>query len=194
MGVPGLDLQALIADAATADPAARERAYAELLRLVTIFVRVRMGAALRDHRDSADVCQSIAKSFVDDAARGNLRFDSPAAFNAYLQQVVRSKLAELSRHDRAAKRGGELGRVTAGDPEQQAADADPTASVRALQDEDARRLLEALSPEEAQLVSLRRRGLEWPAIAEATGVPEATLRQRWSRLRRRLETLLDPGG
>lgn len=68
--------------------------------------------------------------------------------------------------------------------------------MRALQDEDARRLLEALSPEEAeQLVGLRpTRGLEWPAIAEATGVPEATLRQRWSRLRRRLETLLDPGG
>ena len=104
--MPGPDLQALVADAAAADPVARDRAFTEFLRLISIFVRVRMGNRLRDHRESADVCQSIAKSFVDDAARGLLKFDSPAALNAYLQQVVRSKLAELHRHDTADKRGG----------------------------------------------------------------------------------------
>lgn len=184
--MPGPDLHALIADAANADPAARERAYGELLRLVSIFVRVRMGDRLRDHRESADVCQSIAKSFVDDAAKGALRFDSPAALNAYLQQVVRSKLAELARHDQAVKRGGPEGRDTAQDPDF-AASPDPTASVAALAKEEFERLAASLTPEEAQLAAMRRQGLEWSDIASALGVSEASLRQRWSRLRKRLE-------
>lgn len=191
--MPGPDLHALIADAANADPAARERAYGELLRLVTIFVRVRMGDRLRDHRESADVCQSIAKSFVDDAAKGALRFDSPAALNAYLQQVVRSKLAELARHDQAVKRGGPEGRDAALDPDQAPGEG-PTASVLALTDEGMDRLLASLTPEEAQLVSLRRRGLGWGAIAEATGASEDSLRQRWSRLRKKLLDLLNSSG
>ena len=162
--MPGPDLHALIADAANADPAARERAYGELLRLVTIFVRVRMGDRLRDHRESADVCQSIAKSFVDDAAKGALRFDSPAALNAYLQQVVRSKLAELARHDQAVKRGGPEGRDAALDPDLAPGEG-PTASVLALTDEGMDRLLASLTPDEAQLVSLRPPRLDAAALA-----------------------------
>lgn len=199
--MPGPDLHALTNE--TADPAARERAYAELLRLVTIFVRARLGARgaagggdrLRDHRESADVCQSIAKSFYDDASKGALKFDSPAALNGYLQQVVRTKLAELARHDGAAKRGGpdapRPGRIDAGADPDLAEARDPTASVQALSDEQLARLLAALTPDESQLVAMRRQGLEWPDIAAALGVSEGSLRQRWSRLRKRLEEVLE---
>jgi hypothetical protein len=111
----GNDLGSLIAGLGAADGVQRERAYAELLRLVSIFVRVRMGSRLRDHRESMDVCQSIAKSFVDDAAQGRLTFESPAALTAYLQRVVQTKLAELSRHDTALKRGGGEGEAGGGE-------------------------------------------------------------------------------
>ncbi len=186
--MPGPDLQALVADAAAADPVARDRAFTEFLRLISIFVRVRMGNRLRDHRESADVCQSIAKSFVDDASRGLLKFDSPAALNAYLQQVVRSKLAELHRHDTADKRGG----PDAG-PEQSpdfAEAGDPTASVDALSEEAFERVRAGLTPDEMELVLLRRRGVAWSTISDTLRTPEALLRQRWSRLQRRLIELL----
>jgi hypothetical protein len=182
------DLQALVADANAADPTARERAYAELMRLVSLFVRARMGHRLRDHRESADVVQSIAKSFIDDAARGMLRFDSPAAFAAYLQQVVKTKLAELHRHDTAEKRGG--GDAVHGhEPDLAEAD-DASASVRAMSGEMLDRVLAELSPDEADLVRLRRRGLEWSAIAHATGESEPALRKRWSRLQSRITDIL----
>ncbi len=190
--MPGPDLQALVADAAAADPVARERAFAEFLRLISIFVRVRMGNRLRDQRESADVCQSIAKSFVDDAARGLLKFDSPAALNAYLQQVVRSKLAELHRHDTADKRGGPD--LASPEDAEYAPSSDPTASVQTLTEEAFDRIRAGLAPEEAELVMLRRRGLEWSAIAQTLGVSEAVLRQRWSRLQRRLIDMLTGSG
>ena len=48
------------------DPGARDAAFAELLRLVGIYVRAGMGRGLRARRESMDVCQSVAKSFIDD--------------------------------------------------------------------------------------------------------------------------------
>lgn len=187
--MPGPDLQALVADAAAADPVARDRAFTEFLRLISIFVRVRMGNRLRDHRESADVCQSIAKSFVDDASRGLLKFDSPAALNAYLQQVVRSKLAELHRHDTADKRGGPD--AVSGQSPEFAPAGDPTASGDMISEESFERVKASLSPDETELVLLRRRGVEWTTIAETLGTSEAALRQRWSRLQRRLLELLN---
>ena len=187
----GNDLGSLIAGLGAAEGVQRERAYAELLRLVSIFVRVRMGSRLRDHRESMDVCQSIAKSFVDDAAQGRLTFESPAALTAYLQRVVQTKLAELSRHDTALKRGGGEGEAALDAFGSGIAASDsPTASRQVVHDEVSERLMSALSEDERQLVSLRRRGLEWAEIARSMNINEATLRQRWSRLQKRIEELL----
>ncbi len=188
----GNDLSSLLAGLGGSDPTQRERAYAELLRLVSIFVRVRMGNRLRNHRESMDVCQSIAKSFVDDASKGQLTFDSPAALTAYLQRVVQTKLAELARHDAALKRGGGIGDAAALDAfgSAIAADNSPTASRQALHDEVSERILQALSEEERHLVTLRRRGIEWAEIARSLSINEATLRQRWSRLQKRIQELL----
>jgi RNA polymerase sigma factor (sigma-70 family) len=182
------DLQALVADANAADPVARERAFAELMRLVSLFVRARMGNRLRDHRESADVVQSIARSFIDDAARGMLRFDSPGAFAAYLQQVVKTKLAELHRYDTAAKRGGPDAAHTH-EPDLAEGD-DTSASVRAMSEELLQRVLAELTHDEADLVRLRRRGMGWTAIATATGESEEALRKRWSRLQSRITEAL----
>lgn len=190
-------LHALLTKACDPDDAAgRERAFQELLRLLAIYVRGAMGTALRDHRESMDVCQSIARSFVEDFAGGKLRFENEQALAGYLQQVVRSKLAALARHDGAAKRGGGLSAVPIG-----ASDScgsgfvppapDPTASTSAGDRESARRIFETLSQEEQTLVRLRRSGLEWEHIARELGKDAATLRQQFSRLQRRISDQIE---
>lgn len=182
----GPDLQALLS--VDAPPALRERAFAELLRLVTIFVRSRMGGKLREQRESMDVCQSIAKSFVEDASSGRLVFENQAALNGYLQQVVRTKLAELARYDGAIKRGGgERGRESVSTPDELAG-ADPSASMQAMGKERAEAIEDQLTAEDVEIAGMRGRGMEWSVIAAAIGKSEVSLRQRWSRVQRRIQS------
>jgi DNA-directed RNA polymerase specialized sigma24 family protein len=174
-----------------ADAVGRERAFQELLRLLAIYVRGAMGTALRDHRESMDVCQSIARSFVEDFAGGKVRFENEQALAGYLQQVVRSKLAALARHDGAAKRGGGAGAVPIGISDSGGSGfippaADHTASTSARDREAARRVVDSLTEEEQTLVRLRRTGLEWDHIARELGKDPAALRQQYSRLQRRI--------
>lgn len=182
----GPDLQALLS--ADAPTVLRERAFAELLRLVTIFVRARMGGKLREQRDSMDVCQSIAKSFVDDASSGRLVFENQAALNGYLQQVVRTKLAELARHDGAHKRGGGTRARDSGSSPEELPGTDPTASMQAIGKERAQSIEDQLTAEDIEIARMRARGMEWGVIASSVGKSEASLRQRWSRVQRKIQS------
>jgi len=105
------NLHSLLTVARLGDERAGDQAFREVSRLLTIFVRAGMGHRLRDHRESADVCQSIARSFIEDHAAGAVKFENEAALVGYLKTVVRSKLAMLARHDGAMKRGGGATRV-----------------------------------------------------------------------------------
>jgi len=171
------------------DPRAREEAFEELLRLITIAIRAGMGRKLRDHRESADVCQSVAKSFVEDFEAGRLVFESEAQLAAYLQRVVQNKLVDLARADAAAKRGGgeRAGPLNEAVAEVQGGDA-ASASADLRGDEALESLLAGLSVEEQALVRLRRQGLSWEQIARVLGGGRdaATLRQQFSRLQKRV--------
>lgn len=174
----------LLRDASDADPARRNAAYAEISRLLLIFVRASMGRKVRDHRESLDICQSVAKSFVEDFQAGKVVFDSEAAIAGYLRQVVRTKLADFARTDGAIKRGGPQSR-----PEASASDHpahDPSASTKAASREEYERAVAELSEEDQILFRLRARDLSWEQIAAQMGADPAALRQRWSRLRSRL--------
>lgn len=171
------------------DARAREEAFEELLRLVTIAIRAGMGRRLRDHRDSGDVCQSVARSFVEDFEAGRLVFETEPQLAAYLQRVVQHKLVDLARADAAAKRGG--GRRTtpldagmSGAPDPGA----PTASADLRAQETLESLLARLSEQEQALVRLRRQGLSWDQIAGvlSDGRDAAALRQQFSRLQKKL--------
>lgn len=188
---PGGGLRALLGRACGkgGDARAREEAFEELLRLVTIAIRAGMGRRLRDHRESGDVCQSVARSFVEDFEAGRLEFETEAQLAAYLRRVVKHKLVDLARADAAAKRGG--GRPTARDDGAVSAAADvhgPSASAGLRADEALEGLLAGLSAEEQALVRLRRQGLSWEQIADALGDGRdaVALRQQFSRLRRRV--------
>lgn len=168
-----------LARATADDPAGRERAYAELTRLITVFVRVGMGSRLRNHRESVDVSQSIVKSFVADHGSGKLHFDNDGSLIRYLRTVVQSKLSELARHDNAAKRT----------PTGFLADshgASPSPQSEVLGHEAERAIADQLSDADREIARLRLAGLEWDQIAARLGQSPESLRKRWSRLAARL--------
>jgi RNA polymerase sigma factor (sigma-70 family) len=165
------------------DPRAREAAMDELLRLLMIYIRAGMGRKLRNHRESMDVCQSLARSFIEDFEAGKLEFSSEAALAAYIQQTVRHKLADLARHDGALKRGGAAVHVGDADGAHSPAlsPASFTESREALE-----RAMARLTEDERELLRLRTSGLEWEAIARQLNRTPEALRQQFSRLQRRL--------
>ncbi|MEK6701516.1 MAG: ECF-type sigma factor [Planctomycetota bacterium] len=181
-------LQGLLQRAAIGDAAARELAFAELSRLLMIFVRSGMGRQLRDHRESADVCQSIAKSFVDDFGAGKLSFDSEAAVMGYLRTVVQTKMAMLARHDGAIKRGGDAVVYSGQVDDHDRANAHDGADA-VVQAEWVSRIASTLSPQEQDLARWRSAGDNWDLIAQRTGRDATTLRKQWSRLVERVRQM-----
>jgi len=194
-------LHMLLSQAAGGDERARERAFAELLRLLTIFIRARMGQRLRDHRESEDVCQSIARSFIEDFGAGQIRFESEGAVVAYLKTVATTKLALLARHDGAVKRGGGVAHVGIGGESASAGTLEPPApndgrksgrggpaeGERLLREMEAVALVQdSLSAEEQELARLRLAGLEWQEIGARLGRDPTALRKQWSRLVERI--------
>ena len=164
------------------DAEERERAYEELSRLLMILARAAMSRRARNNRDSIDICQSVARSFVAEIRGGQVAFDSEAALIAYLRRAVHSKLADLARRDGAAKR-------TAPDPEllqrirAQDRDESSPSSIITLE-EEAARMRENLGEDDRQLVDLRRRGVSWTVIAEQLSISPEAARKRWSRLQK----------
>lgn len=175
-------LHELLARASSGDGVARERAFEELLRLLMIFVRSSMGRAIRDHRESDDVCQSIARSFVEDHALGKVGFGSEAEVIGYLKTVVRTKMAELARHDRAGKRGGEASPFPLHEAIDQDLPPDADEGMDARTRELILRTVETLPDDDQELVRMRLAGLAWEQIASVRGGDPAALRKRWSRL------------
>lgn len=195
------------------DASVRDQAYAELTQLLMMLVRASMSVRIRrggGGRESMDVCQSLARSFVAEIEDGRIRFDSEAALVAYLHRVVKNKLTDLARLDAAQKRGGQapqaVGNSETGvasparapvrlDPDRLAEPgagktANPAASSIAANREAARLIQTQLSDEDRSLIDLRNRGLSWAMIAEMLNAGEPTVRKRWSRLQERIESSL----
>jgi DNA-binding NarL/FixJ family response regulator len=188
------NLHELLSAAGQGGPDTDQAAFAELLRIVRMLVRSGMGQRLRDFRDSADVCQSIARSFVLDRREGALSFASDKQLVAYLRTVVQSKLASLARSDQALKRGGSTSRTVGGaiDIAHIAGpDRSPDPDHASLREEASSHLSTALTDEDRELARLRLRGLDWNQIAEQLRADPQVLRKRWSRLMERLSQLED---
>lgn len=192
-------LSALLEEArGGADGARRDAAYDELVRLLTSLVRARLSQQLRQRRESMDVCQSLARSFVVDLRDGKLQFDNRAALVGYLRKVVENKMIDLSRQDRAAKRGAGAAHVPIGPAETGAPAVDPGAGAPgpgtiAVEHELKDAVLARLSPDDRTLITLRQRGLEWDDIAAHLGVAAPVLRKRWSRLQQSIREALADG-
>jgi len=181
-------LTALLTTARVGDTASRERAFSEVLRLLQIFVRGTMGTGLRSRHESMDICQSIAKSFVEDHSHGKLDFPSEAALVGYLKGIVRTKLAEVARRDAAAKRGGARGPLALqshDDPSDPDFHAGPGQTM--IKSESIDRFMSLFTTDELTLLRLRAAGQDWQHIAASLGKEPAALRKQYSRLAAKLE-------
>lgn len=183
-------LESLLRRAVGLESQEREHAFEELVRLLIIMVRSRMDPRLRARRESMDVCQSVAKSFIEDLQAGRIAFENEASLAAYLQKVVRNKMTDLARHDNAARRGGG-GTPLAIDDERgvgeqfiSAGGESPDEEIRASELRE--KALHDLTDADRILMDLRRRGLDWQQVADQLGESSESVRKRWSRLRERL--------
>jgi RNA polymerase sigma factor (sigma-70 family) len=188
------NLHQLLSAACQDGPDTEQAAFVELLRIVRMLVRSGMGQRLRDFRDSADVCQSIARSFIVDHREGALSFASDKQLVAYLRTVVRSKLASLARSDQALKRGGSTNRNVGSSidiTQFEAPDRGLDPADSSLREEASSQVNAALTEDDRELARLRLRGLDWNQIAEQLQQDPQVLRKRWSRLIERLGKLED---
>lgn len=176
------DLMRLMAALGTGSGDESDRASAELLRLIMVFVRSQMGEQLRRARESEDVCQSVAKSVVADLGGGKVELRSEGELVEYLKTAVRHKLIDLARMDGAAKRGGGVGSVGGSRIDDAATDS----GEEQVESAEFLAVWSELSGEERELAYFRLRGMEWDHIALQTGRPAAALRQQWSRLVKRM--------
>ncbi|MFZ4573430.1 MAG: ECF-type sigma factor [Phycisphaerales bacterium] len=177
---PDEDLSQLMSALGSSDPESSRRASEELLRLIMVFVRSQMGDHLRRGRESADVCQSVAKSVVADLGGGKIELRSEGELVEYLKTSVRHKLVDLARSDTAAKRGGGAA-AGLGDMDPECESGDET-----IESGEFMAVWNDLSQEERDLAYFRLRGMEWDQISLQTGKSAVSLRQQWSRLVRRL--------
>ncbi len=193
--MPDDSLHNLLSGARGGTSDADDAAFSELLRLVRLLVRSGMGRRLRDFRESADVCQSIARSFIADQRAGAIAFESEQQLVAYLRTVVASKLASIARSDQALKRGGPRGHDHASGQRdvEQLADTRGAArghaidpSTPAVNSETSEQVDAALTDDDRELARLRLRGMDWSQIAEHLNQDPQALRKRWSRMIGRL--------
>ena len=167
---------------------AEDAAFTELVRLVRLLVRSGMGRKLRNHRDSADVCQSIARSFIEDHQTSAINFSSEQQLVTYLRTVVRFKLASLARTDNALKRGGKDQHAEFDDARvlMTGAKDQPDPLAPEMNAEAAGQIDKALTDDDRELARLRLRGMDWDQIGAHLGQDPQSIRKRWSRLLTRL--------
>ncbi len=154
--------------------------------------RVRfMHSRLRRLMDSEDVRQSVMRSFFVRLRSGDLEVRSPGELVSLLLTMTTHKVADQVRRVAAMKRGGHVEIEELGDSEERfraADESDPELDVahREIQ----QMVNDCLSPEEKQIIELRKEGFDWPAIAEQTGTTPEAVRKRHERTIKRLSSEL----
>jgi DNA-directed RNA polymerase specialized sigma subunit, sigma24 homolog len=171
----------LLVQVAHGDEAATRQFVAQYEPFIRRAIRPRLNRTqLRAAADSADVCQSVLRSFVIRLAAGQFEIGSTADLEKLLLSMARNKFAMLARREYAQRRDrGRLCSLTSDhdQPESPAADPVTIASDRDLLEQVRCRMTE----EEATLFAFRQQGKSWDDIASAVGENAVPLRKRLSR-------------
>lgn len=144
-------------------------------------VRIRLiDARMRRVLDSMDICQSVLGSFFAHAAEDRYELDTPDQLIKLLIGMVRNKLVDQLRHERAERRDNR--RVQAGLEDASAVvAAGPSPSQQIARQDFSEQVRLLLTAEDRFLLERRERGHSWSEIAgELGGSPEA-LRKRLTR-------------
>ena len=162
---------------------------------VRTMVRVRLPRALRNRFDSMDFVQAIWKSvFTGEVPDpGAATFADESQFRGFLAGVARNKIFEEHRRQTRTKKY-DIGReerlyVRRGEREVpiDVAGSEPTPSENVQADDRLGQLVEGRSPEEAEIIDLRRQGLTYDEIAARIGLNERSVRRVIDAARRRME-------
>jgi RNA polymerase sigma factor (sigma-70 family) len=160
---------------------------------VRTIVRVRLPQSLRSQFDSMDFVQAVWQSVLTRDGQDLGRFTNARHFRGFLEGVARNKVFEEHRR-RTRTRKYSLQReeplyVRRGDRElpREVAATDPTASQDAQARDRFEQLVEGRSPQETEVVELRRRGLTYEEIATLTGLSERSVRRIIEAIRQRME-------
>jgi len=184
------DVTGLLLAWGTGDAAAAER----LLPVVYEELRQQAGRAMRREGD-AHTLQATAlvhEAYLRLVDQQRVQWRNRSHFFAIAAQMMRRVLVDHARTRLAAKRGGELQRVTLGDVGAGAADAGGDMDVLALH--EALEQLALLDPRQARLVELRYfGGLGIEETAEALEVSPATVKRDWAIARAWLRRALAEG-
>jgi RNA polymerase sigma-70 factor (ECF subfamily) len=160
---------------------------------IRTMVRVRLPKVLRTELDSMDIVQAVWTSVF--AGKGDAigRFTDAAQLRGYLAGVARNKVFEehrrrtktkkydLNREERLYIRKGER------DVPREVAATDPSPSEQAQAAEWYGQLIEGRTPEEVQIIELRRQGLTFEEIAHQIGVNERSVRRVIDAARKQME-------
>jgi RNA polymerase sigma factor (sigma-70 family) len=144
-------------------------------------VRFRLvDARLRTILDSMDICQSVLGSFFVRVVSGQYELERPEQLLKLLATMARNKLAGAARKQGADRRDFRRTKAVHSLPCDLAApDASPSQQVAAAELlQEARR---RLTPEEQELVEMRRQGRAWADIAAELGSNPACLRKKLAR-------------
>ncbi len=137
---------------------------------------------LRRALDSVDVCQSVLASLLRRSADGQFEIQEPAQLQRLLNRMVRNKIVDAWRRHRnwlLAEVGGSAELVAHRD------------STEAVDNEIFEYAARHFSPEERQILDLRRAGESWNEIASRTGVSPDAARKK---LTRAFDRLMELGG
>jgi RNA polymerase sigma factor (sigma-70 family) len=177
-----LDFPNLIARVRTGDQSAAWELVREYEPEIRRIVRVQLqSSALRQSQESSDVCQSVFLRFFLGLRAGDFVLDTPAQLVGLLATIARHRLRDLSRRQRAIKRGGNT-RAHAG---HEAAETVPDPTPGPEQLVTCREIQAAvrsrLTDEQRFLLEQRDAGRNWTEIAADLGEPAETVRKRLTR-------------
>jgi RNA polymerase sigma-70 factor (ECF subfamily) len=188
-----VDFAEVIAGARAGDEAAVAALLGRFESEIRTMVRVRLPRALRNQFDSMDFVQAVWKSVFTGKADDVARLADVAQFRGFLAGVARNKVYEEHRR-RTRTRKYDLGReerlyVRKGDRDvpREVAAPDPTPSETVQAGDRLGQLIRGRTPEEAQVVDLRRQGLTFEEIAGRLGTSERSARRVIDSIRERME-------
>jgi RNA polymerase sigma-70 factor (ECF subfamily) len=169
-----------------------EQAATELVTQYEGIIRRRarrlLGPRLRVHLDSVDIAQSVNRTLLIGLRRASFAVSTPEELTRLALTLVRRKVA---RHWRKRKREAECRQSNEGMGSAEtwavsrAGQLEPSADPLLLE-ELAKKVLDRLDGLDRQLVELRLEGYTTAEAARKLGVSAAFLRNRLSRLRKRL--------
>jgi RNA polymerase sigma-70 factor (ECF subfamily) len=175
-------LEALLEQMNRGDPAAAEQvvlAYEPYLRKV---VHRLLPAHLRSRFDSEDVVQSVWTDLLAKLRTTHWHFPDAAHLQAFLARVTRNRYFDRARQHKSSQAREKL----AGEVDRAGLAHDPRPSEEAQAGDLWQRMLALSTPEQHEILRLKREGLPLEEIASRTGLHVGSIRRILRTLARRL--------